>query len=196
MDKFLVISIICKMEVSGRLTKSLTNLHQYIFYNNGFIEGYKVMIEFNVGKSNNTQGKSLAVTIFYDRSKNDQDILLLLNDDCEFLVDDIRKMMKDKKEVMTRENKNTIYFNKKKGKLVKYSDCSILLIKKNILNKILEKLKKDFHDEYKIDNIRFSVSGSDILPFFIQKFVNKEWLDEDQGFCHMVYEAGGQIFAL
>ena len=184
------------------------------------ILNYNVQFKTLIGKSNIDQARSIMASEWYDNS-NDDDLFMFIDSDQTFTVDDIIALINKKSDVAigaySRINgTSTIYpldrvkYQRGEDDRLIYGPTGFMMIRKGILSRIHEYLKKTMKEEFKYkyndpniipDNCRIYVSDThkNVIPFFKQGVVRSklgggaEWPGEDYSFCYLVDEVGGII---
>jgi len=198
----LTIGVPTKLHLNGSMVLSLLNSCM------NEIKDYGIAIRLLCGKSNIDQARSIIVSQWYDNAKDD-DLFLFIDSDQTFTKEDIENLIKLKSDVACGIYCNSIgkpnVFPKEPEKFfngtsndIYYAATGFMLIRKPILNKIAEFIKKENNG---FNRFWISQNEPNIIPFFKQRFIDselsaglhKEWLGEDYGFCWLVRHVGGTV---
>lgn len=204
MNKKLCIAIPTKLQVHANTILSLLS--------SNYIPDYTVDIRFLPGKSNIDQARSMLATMWYDNS-NDDDLFLFIDSDQTFTRDDIIALIELNSDVAIGVYSSlngrpacrpvdSEKFDKGEDMRVLYGGTGFMLIRRPILTKIEEFIKKE-----RMGYSRYYISPNfpNVIPFFIQRLIISEsvpkdsnvivpeWLGEDYAFCWMVRQVGGTI---
>ncbi len=169
--------------------------------------GYNPEVKFLCGKSNIDQARSMLINDWYSCSKA-QDLFLFIDSDHVFNIKDIEKAISMGSDVSCGVYSNSAgkpacfimnsqEFIKNREGDIRYAGTGFMLIRRPILVKIAEYLKKEDGYGY----ARISPRYPKVIPFFKQRIIDSEvsettdrdWLGEDYSFCWLVRKVGGSI---
>ena len=201
----LTIGIPTKLHLNGSMVLSLLTSCM------SQISNYTIVIRLLCGKSNIDQARSIVVSQWYDTA-NDDDLFLFIDSDQTFTRDDIMNVIGLKSDVAcgiycNSAGKPNVFpkdpeaFFKQRANDVYYAATGFMLIRRPILHKIADFIKKENNGYFRF---WISMNEPNIIPFFKQRFIdseldpgtNKEWLGEDYAFCWLVRQVGGSIKAV
>lgn len=179
--------------------------------------GYQLSFRTLAGKSNIHHARSIATSNWYDSAK-DNDLMLFIDADHTYSIDDIFSAINKKKNTDadivcgvysnsagTRPNiypKDSTAFMEGRDDEVWYGGTGFMLISKPILTRVKEKIK----EELGVERVWISDAEGErkVIPFFHSIFANNEldpsssivtWLGEDYSFCYRVRHSGGTLRA-
>jgi hypothetical protein len=170
-----------------------------------------VTFEYHIGSSNIVRARSLVLTRWYDRSKDD-DLFLFLDSDHVFSKDDIIKLVELKDCDVScgiypnsQGEPNAIaedlgaFLDNYRDNRILYAGTGYMLIRRPICTKI----KNYFEQTYGYSRVCIDYKTRHVIPFFKTVFIDSEnglepldekhWLSEDTSFCWLVRHCGGVI---
>lgn len=171
------------------------------------VTGYTPDVRFLCGKSNIDQARSMMCTDFYRESKDD-DLMLFIDSDHIFTVDDIKNVIALGADVgcgiyPNAIGKPTTHFMDPPAFIagtdnrLRMAGTGFMLIRRPILTKILTEIL----EPEGIPHARIGPPPYDkVIPFFKQRIIeseispgNRDWIGEDYTFCWCARKVGGVI---
>lgn len=207
--KTITLAIPCKAALQARFSLCLLQTLNQIQPRTG----YKPLVRILIGKSNIVHARSILLTEWYEASTDD-DLFLFLDADQTFTVEDIQAVLQKEGDVVSGIYVNgagfpTCYpvdleaFKTGADDRLLYSGCGFMLIRREILPKIIKLLQTETGASY------YTLNHDDdqpVIPFFQTKCLQKselspqsprgDWLGEDYSFCWRVRECGGTVRAM